>query len=724
MMKDKGGKRPMKGSSASSDRNVDSYMISPSAFFKYLCRPTDPANLAVLRIAFGILMMFDIPQERGMSHADVRWGRQDVCRFPLFNSLKVAPLQWMYIIYLVMFLGALGITLGLFYRTSCLLFSTTYWYVILLDKTSWNNHSYLYGLIAILLMTVDGNRWWSLDGLLNKSISNSHVPFWNYFICRTQIFLVYFIAGLKKLDLDWITGYSMQRLSRNWVFDPFRLVLTDEQIDLFIVHICGLTVDMFGGVLLLFDRTRPIGILILSSFHIMNSTMFSIGMFPYAMLATLPLFCSADWPKKIIFNLPKCLQFLMPKESEIQPSSHCIYDKEDIKPEEDRKHSGKKSLNSKSLPPTSPLLVHKMGVIFTVLHIAVQLFLPYSHGITKGYNNWTNGLYGYSWDMMVHSWTTQHIRLSYKDKISGKEGYLDPTAFVDKFGRRWSSHGDMVVQYAHCVADILKNYNMSVELYFDIWKSMNKRFQQRMFDPRINIVDVEWSPFKEVTFALPLLVDLSPWRSKLAEMESKLIDTSNYTDVVFVADFPELHLEAFIQEDLGNTSITLLSGSVIVEFVEQKKNFSLNIGDKIQVPPGQFHKVYTVSEDPSCYMYIYVNTTYVEIMEKVEKVEKIISDKNISAAAAIKRGLSRRDPYAEDVKQEIERRNKETKEKTFFEKAKELFTRKMSLFTRSWIFLRGALESVVLQTSFEEFLNKTYSEEAEPSSPESVEQVS
>lgn len=150
----------------------------------------------------------------------------------------------------------------------------------------------------------------------------------------------------------------------------------------------------------------------------------------------------------------------------------------------------------------------------------------------------------------------------------------------------------MVVQYAHCVADILKNYNMSVELYFDIWKSMNKRFQQRfvlmspsiffffcclymccinyhyfyecksckvdlvvylnkgtvlinfafehdrMFDPRVNIMDVEWSPFKEVSFAMPLLLDLSPWRSKLQEMEKELIDTSNYTDVVFVADFP------------------------------------------------------------------------------------------------------------------------------------------------------------------------------------------
>ena len=48
--------------------------------------------------------------------------------------------------------------------------------------------------------------------------------------------------------------------------------------------------------------------------------------------------------------------------------------------------------------------------------------------------------------------------------------------------------------------------------------------------------------------------------------------------------FPSgLYLEAFIQEELGNTSITLLSGSVVVEFVEQKKNVSLQIGEKIQV---------------------------------------------------------------------------------------------------------------------------------------------
>jgi vitamin K-dependent gamma-carboxylase len=60
-------------------------------------------------------------------------------------------------------------------------------------------------------------------------------------------------------------------------------------------------------------------------------------MFPYAMLATLPLFCSVDWPRKIICKLPKYLQLLAPKASDIQPSSHCVYDKEDIKPEGDKK---------------------------------------------------------------------------------------------------------------------------------------------------------------------------------------------------------------------------------------------------------------------------------------------------------------------------------------------------------------------------------------------------
>lgn len=62
----------------------------------------------------------------------------------------------------------------------------------------------------------------SIDGLLRKKIRNSHVPLWNYTLIRTQVFMVYFIAGLKKTDWDWVSGYSMDDLGDHWVFAPFR----------------------------------------------------------------------------------------------------------------------------------------------------------------------------------------------------------------------------------------------------------------------------------------------------------------------------------------------------------------------------------------------------------------------------------------------------------------------------------------------------------------------
>ena len=45
----------------------------------------------------------------------------------------------------------------------------------------------------------------------------------------------------------------------------------------------------------------------------------------------------------------------------------------------------------------------------------------------QGYNAWTQGLYGYSWDMMVHSWSTQHVRIKVVDQVSGEVTYIRPT---------------------------------------------------------------------------------------------------------------------------------------------------------------------------------------------------------------------------------------------------------------------------------------------------------
>ncbi|XP_046350529.1 vitamin K-dependent gamma-carboxylase-like [Haliotis rufescens] len=696
-------------------------LSSPSAVVRLLCRPSDPACLGVTRFLFGLLMMFDIPQERGLGMADVRWGNADECRFPLFNFLQPLPLVWMYIVYLIMLLGSAGIMLGFMFRWSCLSFLLTYWYVFLLDKTSWNNHSYLYGVLTFVLLFSDANRYWSLDGLLFPKIRNAHVPLWNYTLLRTLVFLVYFIAGLKKLDLDWVHGYSMQELSKHWVFDPFKFLLTEDQIDIFIVHLGGLTLDMFVGFLLFFDKTRALGMFFCSGFHLMNSQMFHIGMFSWMMLATQQVFCYADWPRRMFRKVPPSLRVVSPDDEDIQTSSHCLYNKEDVKPERESGVGSRKSPSSVfvlgAASPTRPSVYHKISSIFTVCIVFSQFFLPYSHSLTKGYNNWTNGLYGYSWDMMIHSWSVQHVRITYINKDTGEQGYLNPNAFSGS--RRWSSHADMLKQYSQCIASHLQRYNITnVALHFDIWKSINDRFQQRMFDPREDILAAHWNPFKSTAWTMPLLIDLSDWRGKLAEIQSSLHNSTNHTDVVFVADFPGLFLENYVQEDLGNTSITVLKGRVVVELVEDRVNHTLLEGETMQVPPGEFHNVYTVSTTSSCYMYIYVNTTEVEFLENLTKYEKAItSTEHNDSDSQANMTLTRfqQDPMLDQYKEALAAKKAEEsrKKRSSIDRIKQFLMKKYNLFMRSFRFTWGAVKSIVTNKSFDEFLNETYVWETE-----------
>lgn len=517
-----------------------------------------------------------------------------------------------------MVLGSLGIMFGFMYRASCFMFTLPYWYIFLLDKSRWNNHSYMFGLVSSMFLISDANRFWSIDSLIWPKIHNNHVPLWQYILPRFQIFIVYFLAGLKKLEFDWRAGYSMNQLSKHWVFWPFKFFLSNAMIDFVVVHIGGLVIDLFIGFLLFFDKTRPIAFVVGSSFHLMNSQIFSIGMFPWTMLATMPLFCYVTMPRDIFRKLrakfPRTQKVLPVPEEAPQASAHCIYEKEDIKSEE-------KSHTSDSRKSDKPSQYHRVCTYILIGYVSWQLFMPYSHFLTRGYNNWTNGLYGYSWDMMVHSWSSQHIKVTYVKKDTGEVGYLKPQAFTAT--RRWSSHAVMIRQYAQCLEKRLTEHNITnIAMYFDIWRSMNRRFQQRMFDPHLDILQAEWHPFKDTPWVMPLLIDLSDWRMKLRDIRRDSLNGTNYTDIAFVADFPGLRLENYVQPDLTNTTLTVLNGKVIVELVDDNKNITLGVNETAQIPPGKFHNVLTISETPSCYMYIYVNTTAKTFRENISRFEQ------------------------------------------------------------------------------------------------------
>lgn len=61
-----------------------------------------------------------------------------------------------------------------------------------------------------------------------------------------------------------------------------------------------------------------------------------------------------------------------------------------------------------------------------------------------------------------------------------------PRASVSPFwqaftqSRRWRDHADMLKQYSACLSRLLPRYNISQpQIYFDVWVSINERFQQR-----------------------------------------------------------------------------------------------------------------------------------------------------------------------------------------------------------------------------------------------------
>ena len=108
----------------------------------------------------GVIAICDIFEERGLVEILDMWGDPSSCYFPLFNNLPRLDVMHLHMVFLLMLVSAFFIMLGFLYRLACLTYMLTYWYIFFLDKTKWNNHSYLYGLLSVLFFFTNGNYYW------------------------------------------------------------------------------------------------------------------------------------------------------------------------------------------------------------------------------------------------------------------------------------------------------------------------------------------------------------------------------------------------------------------------------------------------------------------------------------------------------------------------------------------------------------------------------------
>lgn len=225
---------------------------------------------------------------------------------------------------------------------------------------------------------------------------------------------------------------------------------------------------------------------------------------------------------------------------------------------------------------------------------------------------------------MVHSWDPVMTSIKIVDNESQKVLYLDPKAFAES--NRWSRHADMAKQYATCIkrnldqsiretAATSRNKDLgisskNISIYFDIWCAMNGRFKQRVFDPQVDILNAEWNPFKQTAWVLPLLNELTYYRPRLTEISNQVFSWSNYTDVMFIADFPGLSLDNYISNTVDNVTLTILEGTVRLTYQKPTNPpITLTRGQSIAIGKKQFHNVLVVSDKPASYMYTYTNAT-------------------------------------------------------------------------------------------------------------------
>jgi vitamin K-dependent gamma-carboxylase len=219
-----------------------------------------------------------------------------------------------------------------------------------------------------------------------------------------------------------------------------------------------------------------------------------------------------------------------------------------------------------------------------------------------------------------------------------------------------------------------------------------------MFNPHENIVTAPWSPWQKTPWLMPLLLELSDWRYKMDKIEKEMYNQSKEIQIAFMADFPGLTVENFLQEDLGNASVELLKGQVIVELVSSGKNHTLREGDRLQLPPGEFHNIHTISETPSCFMYIYINTTEHKLHEELEYLEKggTSDSSNTDLLHTV-----RQEKYKIAMKANM----------TIWEKLNDFIKEKVKLAVRSATMTSIAVRSIATGQDFEVLFNATVGDE-------------
>lgn len=422
---------------------------------KILFKRVDNSALIVFRVMFGLLVAFEC------------WGAmftgwvQKVFveakfnfNFIGFDFLEPLPGTGMYYYYFVMGLLGIFIMIGFYYKWSIVLFTLLWSASYLMQKSAYNNHYYLLILICIFMLIVPAHAYLSYDTRKRNLPESYSMPQWVRLFIIAQLFIVYVYASLAKMYPDWLNFNVVEALMSYKKGYPLIGEMLQTTTSIYVITYVGLLFDLLVVPLLLWKKTRMITFILSVVFHLSNSIIFGIGIFPYLSLAFILFFFPAQTiNKKFIPHKP-------------------FYNKNEVK-----------------VSNYSPGFK-----TFLVIWFIIQLALPLRHHFIKGDVLWTEEGHRMSWRMMLR--TKQNIsKFKIVNLNTKKTEYINKRKYLTHKQMGSLGKPDFIWQFSKMIEADYAKRDIPVAVYADVKISVNDRPYYQLTNPTQDMTKVKWDYF-------------------------------------------------------------------------------------------------------------------------------------------------------------------------------------------------------------------------------------
>ncbi|MDC6353499.1 MULTISPECIES: HTTM domain-containing protein [unclassified Robiginitalea] len=390
-----------------------------------------------------------------------------------FEWLQPLPGPGMYVYYALMGLLGIAIALGYRYRLSIILFTLLWTGTYLMQKTAYNNHYYLLILISGLMCFLPAHRARSLDAKRRPEIRTDTMYTAVKWTVVLQLFIVYTYAAIAKIYDDWLDFSFIGLLMAGKADYPLIGTILQEPW----VHRCiglfGIAFDFLIIPLLLWKPTRKWAFGASIFFHLFNSVVFQIGIFPYLSLAFTAFFFEPETIRRTFFPTKAAGQWQPP--------------------------SGR--------PRYAGILLGVGALYFTL-----QVFLPIRHYAIPGDVLWTEEGHRMSWRMMLRS-RRGTIQFRIVDKATGisepvkPENYLTPRQY-----RKVLAYPDFIWQFAQYLKKSYALQGKDIAVYAAGNLRINRQPAAPFIDPEVDLAAEPWDHFRHHRWILP-----APWELEQPE---------------------------------------------------------------------------------------------------------------------------------------------------------------------------------------------------------------